>query len=42
VRLHYYLADNTMEVLPMPGPSDGRDKVRYYYYHNSPFSRAPF
>jgi hypothetical protein len=30
VRLHYYLADNTMEVLPSPGPSDGRDKVPKY------------
>eukprot|EP00596_Hydrurales_sp_CCMP1899_P010197 CAMPEP_0119044362 /NCGR_PEP_ID=MMETSP1177-20130426/30912_1 /TAXON_ID=2985 /ORGANISM="Ochromonas sp, Strain CCMP1899" /LENGTH=594 /DNA_ID=CAMNT_0007014377 /DNA_START=123 /DNA_END=1904 /DNA_ORIENTATION=+ len=30
VRLHYYLADNTMEVLPIQGPSEGRDKVPKY------------
>jgi hypothetical protein len=29
-RLHYYLADNTMEVLPIQGPSEGRDKVPKY------------
>ena len=35
VRLHYYLSDNTMEVLPAAGSMDGRDRIPKFLKKNT-------